>query len=316
MQYSIINKILSLGLIFSISSSFAKPNDLQNQVLSDFQTMKPMSASERKAYRKSVFSNMSRDQRLEYNHTFKQMRKRPIENLTSEKTALRLPGSNITYDTGASLGDDPGNPPGQFLGNRFDNALNPAGTAIFPVETTGSITMITYQLALASGFSSAQYEVYSNIMGTSAMRIASDSVNLAGGIQNITLMTPVTVMGSFIAGIVRNSTVTSFTTMSTNTFTNTFTNTITTPTSMGGPTTITTMSTTMSTTTTTTTFTSTSSTALAVDAATVGGQGFHGVRLSPGATAMGISTIADRNAIFRVSGNVSTPVELMNFTVE
>ncbi|MEO1083368.1 MAG: hypothetical protein AAFY88_03930 [Acidobacteriota bacterium] len=65
-------------------------------------------------------------------------------------------------------------------------------------------------------------------------------------------------------------------------------------------------------------------TVLAVDTMSTGGQGFHGISLNDDAmNAMG-SLITDVttgggmgvNAIFRVSGNVATPVELMDFTIE
>ncbi|MEM8962310.1 MAG: hypothetical protein AAGD38_12575, partial [Acidobacteriota bacterium] len=59
-----------------------------------------------------------------------------------------------------------------------------------------------------------------------------------------------------------------------------------------------------------------SNTALAADSGTTGSQGFHGISLNDGAMGSMLTTIMSRNMIFRVSGNVSTPVELMDFTIE
>jgi hypothetical protein len=71
-------------------------------------------------------------------------------------------------------------------------------------------------------------------------------------------------------------------------------------------------------TTMTTMFTTTTvqNTVLALDSGSVGGQGFHAVKLDAGPSASNITPIAGRNAIIRVSGNVSTPVELINFNIE
>lgn len=58
------------------------------------------------------------------------------------------------------------------------------------------------------------------------------------------------------------------------------------------------------------------STGVDVDSGTLGGQGFHAVSINDAATGTMLTAIASRNAIFRVSGNVSTPVELINFKIE
>ncbi|MEM9552790.1 MAG: hypothetical protein AAGC60_00905 [Acidobacteriota bacterium] len=64
------------------------------------------------------------------------------------------------------------------------------------------------------------------------------------------------------------------------------------------------------------------STAVGVDTGTTLGQGFHGIEINDN-TAMGggafgtdFQTIGNRNVVFRVRGNVVTPVELMHFEVK
>lgn len=63
------------------------------------------------------------------------------------------------------------------------------------------------------------------------------------------------------------------------------------------------------------------STAVGIDTGTFMGQGFHGVHLNDN-TVMGdpggndLQTMGNRNVVLRVSGNVVTPVELMDFEVE
>jgi hypothetical protein len=53
------------------------------------------------------------------------------------------------------------------------------------------------------------------------------------------------------------------------------------------------------------------------DAGTAGGQGYHGMGINWGpVTGTGFVPVTTLNAIMRPAGNVLTPVELMNFTVE
>ena len=52
------------------------------------------------------------------------------------------------------------------------------------------------------------------------------------------------------------------------------------------------------------------------DAITTGGQGYHGMGINWGPVGTGFVPMTTLNAIMRPGGNVLTPVELMNFTVE
>ena len=178
----------------------------------------------------------------------------------------RIPGSNIAYDSGAVVGMAGAD--GNMLGNRFNSALNPAGTmCCFPVEASGSITMITFDMV--NTFSNlAIWSLFTDIMGTTAMNAGTATVPVNTGLNTVNT-TRAYANGSFVAGIWQ-STLTD--------------------------------------------------TALGVDTMSTGGQGFHAVSISTDSsgsltdvtTGMG----GGLNAVFRVSGNVATPVELMSFSIE
>ncbi|MEM1248649.1 MAG: hypothetical protein AAGK22_19885 [Acidobacteriota bacterium] len=61
-------------------------------------------------------------------------------------------------------------------------------------------------------------------------------------------------------------------------------------------------------------------TAVAVDTGTTAGLGFHAISLNDGGMGTGLTTVTSGgnglNVIFRVSGTVTTPVELMDFSIE
>ncbi|MEL7060571.1 MAG: hypothetical protein AAGN46_11140 [Acidobacteriota bacterium] len=186
-------------------------------------------------------------------------------------SGLRAIG-NITYDTGTVAGS--GGVASQMVGNRFDSALNVAGTACcFPVPTSGSITMITFDM-VNTFFGSAVFSIYSNIVGTMANQVTSiGRGGIMTGLNTLAVASPTTMNaymnGTFLAGIWQFD-----------------------PTMTG----------------------------LALDTGTTGGQGFHAISLNDGAMGSGLTTVTfggmGANAIFRVSGNVLTPVELMDFEVD
>ncbi len=190
-----------------------------------------------------------------------------IKNTLTNNNLNKVPGTSITYDTGtvsgiADLAD-------QMVGNRFDSALNHNGTmCCFPVETSGSITMITFDM-VNTFFSSAVWSLYSNVSGTMADRNISVSTGVMTGLNTKTFALDY-INGAFLAEV--------FQFMST-------------------------------------------STGLAFDTGTVGMQGFHAIGINDGTTGTAITSVTTGgggglNAIFRVSGNVSTPVELINFKIE
>ena len=273
--------VLLMNLV--VQASVAEVTAVQQEVLDNYMAMKDMSIQQRKDYRGQIFANKTRQQTKAYNKAFKQIRAMLPEYLgvtnqldkarlgkkpeTENKTVVRAPGTNITYDTGTVIGG--AGVDSQMLGNRFDSALNSAGTmCCFPVESSGSVTMITFNMA-NTFFSSAVFSLYSNVMGATAMQVTSMGLGVMTGLNTLSIMSPTTnnayMNGTFLAGM--------FQFMS-------------------------------------------ASTALGVDSGTVGGQGFHAININDGTTGTALATVASLNAVFRVSGNVSTPVELINFTIE
>ncbi|MFK8011136.1 MAG: hypothetical protein AB8B80_03780 [Marinicellaceae bacterium] len=275
-------------MIYSTSS--AEVTSIQQEVLDDYMAMKNMSSQQRKEYRDTKFTNKTPEQHKAYTQAFKQVRailpsylglvngQDPAKlNLdktnknrqaTNTTTSNRLPGTSVQYDSGTVTGT--AGITSQLLGNRFDSALNPAGTmCCFPVEGSGSITMATFNM-VNTFFSSAVFSIYSNISGTMAAQVTS--MALPGrntGLNTVTIGLNATFNnysnGSFIAGIWQFD-----------------------PTM----------------------------TALGVDSGTTGGQGFHAVSMNDGAAGSMITDLSSLNAVFRVQGNVATPVELMDFTIE
>lgn len=191
----------------------------------------------------------------------------PEKRAAMTKMPKRIPGTSIAYDTGVVTGT--GGIASQMIGNRFDSALNPAGTlCCFPVEATGTITMVTFNM-VNTFFNSAVFSIYSDVMGATAMQVTSMAIGgIATGVVTHTLGTATMGAyqnGAFLAGIWQFD-----------------------PTMTG----------------------------LGVGTSTTGGQGFHAISLNDGAVGTNLMTLTSLNAVFRVQGNVATPVELMNFEVE
>ncbi|MEL7060572.1 MAG: hypothetical protein AAGN46_11145 [Acidobacteriota bacterium] len=191
---------------------------------------------------------------------------------TATPTGLRAIG-NITYDTGTVFGTAGLN--SQMLGNRFDSALNTAGTACcFPVPTSGNITMITFDM-VNTFFGTAIFSLYTNISGTMANQVTSMArTGVVTGLNTLSVNSATTanayMNGTFLAGIWQFNT---------------------------------------------------TMTALGVDTGTNAGQGFHAISLNDMAIGSMLTDVTTGgggglNAVFRVTGDVLTPVELMNFTID
>lgn len=293
---------LALGLAWMAGIAAAQQADRGSEIPSDKPSVanqespageQSPTAESRPTLDREALRNMSREERRAAMQAFKLNRQEEAAKagitVTSDRNFIRLdpprktfeppnnganrvPGTNITYDSGTVFGVT--GIGAQMVGNRFDVARNPAGTACcFPVESSGSITMITFDLVNTSG-SMAIFSIYSNVMGTTAMQVTSIARSVMTGLNTLTVMSPTTanayLNGSFLAGIWQFSA---------------------------------------------------TGTGLAVDTGSVGGQGFHAISLNDGATGTMITDVTTGggmglNAVFRVSGNVATPVELMSFSIE
>ena len=115
----------------------------------------------------------------------------------------KFAAGNITYDTGTVSGT--AGLASQMLGNRFDSALNPPGTmCCFPVASSGSITMITFDM-VNTFFNSAVWSLYSNVSGATAMQVTSMGRGVTMGLNTLSVMSTTTsnayMNGAYLAGI-------------------------------------------------------------------------------------------------------------------
>ena len=152
---------------------------------------------------------MSKTERLAYQRQYKDaleaaarqagaIPSQPKSTQPSGRTAPvpRVPGSSITYHSGtlsAATGSS------VSVGNRFDTALTTMG-ALGPVEMSGSITMVTVDMAAVSG--NAFISVFDQLAGTTANQITSMSTPMVTGLNSITLPAALNYVGSsFLAGV-------------------------------------------------------------------------------------------------------------------
>ncbi len=150
---------------------------------------------------------MSRTERLAYQKEYKAALEaaalkaglQPKAHQPSGRTAATQtlnPDTSITYHSGTL---SPATTTSVSVGNRFDTALTVMG-ALGPVEMSGSITMVTADLAAASG--NVFVSVYDQLSGTTANQVTSRSTPMVTGFNSITLPTALNYVGtSFLAGV-------------------------------------------------------------------------------------------------------------------
>ncbi|WP_395376203.1 hypothetical protein [Marinicella sp. W31] len=286
-----IAAVFLLSCVFSVGLAQESLSSLQQQVLDDYKAMNTMTSEQRRAYRNNKFSGMDKASQKAYLKAYKSVRglipeyigyqAKPNTNTTANKKtaanskARRIPGTSIQYDTGVNVVSGLGQS-SQMMANRYDSALNPAGTmCCVPVETSGTVTMATFSFA-GTFFSSAVFSIYSNIMGTTANQVTSMGVMVNTGLNTLSIGGNGTANayqnGTFLAGFWQFNP---------------------------------------------------AQTAVAIDAGTTGGQGFHAITANDGAMASMITTLtnggAGLNVILRLGGNLVSdpvPVELIDFTIE
>jgi hypothetical protein len=168
----------------------------------------------------------------------------------------------IQYDDGVSNAVPAVN--SNMYGNRFDMALNGPGTGIFPVNASGSITMVSFWMNSVGGTAAfvSFFDQLNTGAGSANLIDSFSQTGLVVGLNVVPLVTAINYVGnSFLAGVWNFNTDTP-----------------------------------------------------GLATGTTGGQGIHGANINDiVGTAYTPSTTF--NTIFRASGNVLTPVELMSFTV-
>jgi len=186
---------------------------MKQKVIDDYLAMKDMTAEQRAAFRQSAQRSMDSNQRKAYQLAFKAVRPQlpallgeaaeTNNSTTTQFESVRVPGTNITYDTGTVV--NTGGVASQMIGNRFDTALDTSGVCCSPVETSGTVTMATFYM-VNTFFSSAVFSLYSNVVGTAANQVTSmGRGGLMTGLNTITVNSPTTANqyanGSVLGGI-------------------------------------------------------------------------------------------------------------------
>lgn len=182
------------------------------------------------------------------------------------RAPLKVLGT-IQYDSGNVTGI--AGIASQMVGNRFDSAATTGGVCCAAVPSSGSVTMITFDM-VNTFFGSVVFSIYSNIVGTMAAQVTSMArPGIMTGLNTLGVMSPTTanayMNGAFLAGIWQFD-----------------------PTMTG----------------------------LGVDTGTTAGQGHKGISLNDGAAGSMLTTLTGINAVFRVSGDLLTPIELVDFEIE
>ncbi len=263
----------TIALTLISSCVFAQKGALtsiEQKVVSDQQLMVNMTAQERRDYRKVIWNNSDKQAQQAYNRAYKNLMEAGVignlpkvagEETVKKTKAQRIPGTSITYHSGTL---SPATVNSVAVGNRFNSALNPAGTAVAPLEASGSITMATFNMAAADA--NVFISFYDQISGTMANRITSFATPGVTGDNTLTFATALNYVGGEFLGGIWNFT--------------------------GGNDTVN------------------------VATGTVGGQGFHGISINDSDPGTDLVEFTMTNGAFGVSGDVTTPVELMNFEID
>ncbi len=155
--------------------------------------------------------SMSREERLAYQQAYKAElekvarergwvpgKKRAFESAGRQARPPQKFFGTIAYDSGIFGVCCRTN---RTIGNQFDTALNPAGTAISPVSMSGSISAISFHMIHVGG-GAVFLSLYDNVTGTMADLITSISVPAAPGSNYVRFPIPIPYSGSsFLAGI-------------------------------------------------------------------------------------------------------------------
>ncbi len=124
--------------------------------------------------------------------------------LQVEEKGTRAPGTSIQYDTGTAGYSIAGF---NVIGNRFDSALNAAGTSVLPVESSGTLTQITFYLVNSPLSPFATWTLFTNIntgAATANPKTFGTVSPVATGL-NTTTVNQTYQNGAFVLGILQTS---------------------------------------------------------------------------------------------------------------
>lgn len=179
---------------------------LLQKVESDYLAMMSMTNEERRAYWQANVNDLERSERMTYQRAYKSLvpslprmpNNTRSATASTRQPAVRVPGTNITYDDGIPTGV--AFPVSSVsVGNQFNSGFD--GSTTVPVESSGSITMVTVNM-LAVGGGAAFFSVFSNIMGTSANLVSSMTIPVTTGLNTVTLTPALNYSnGPFLAGM-------------------------------------------------------------------------------------------------------------------
>ena len=193
-----------LGTVTAVADETFDPALLQ-KVEDDYMAMMSMTRDERQAYWQTNVNDLERSERLTYQRAYKSlvptlpaMPPAAGASASDATVSTRVPGTNITYDAGTGNGNFAGLT-SQMYGNRFDVALNGAGTMTESVETTGSVTQITF--SIVTGTDNVFWSLLSNISGTMASVVTSVSIPAMTGLNTVTVGNVNYSNGAFLAGV-------------------------------------------------------------------------------------------------------------------
>ncbi len=256
--------LLAVGCLFALNATAQDP-ELPAPL--DAEALNQLSLEERQAVTKAYKDAVDAYHAAQGNVQGERGAYTPIDNggQAGIQGVTKVPGTFIQYDTGVITGTITA--ASNAIGNRFDTALNPTGMCCVPVETSGTITMATFNMQSVAG-TGVFFTVFSNISGTMANVVASPlQTGIAPGLNTIAVgaTTGVYANGSFLATVWQSS---------------------------GGTDNI------------------------GLDTNENSGQGFHGIFLNDIVGTALADIVPPANAIMRVRGDVTTPVELMSFSLE
>jgi len=178
----------------------AELSSIQKRVIADHASMEDMTADQRRDFRKQIFGSLGNTNKVAqriYNRAHKAMIEAnmlPKLSAVGKPTAIkktnvanRAIGTSIQYDSGTVEMTNQGLV-SQSFGNKFNTGWNPnagASGALNPVLATGSVTMLTINMANVS--SSNAFITIANGTGVGASLVTSANLGMTTGTNTISV---------------------------------------------------------------------------------------------------------------------------------